>query len=152
MTSDRTHRMWWWLSGRLLVLSVSLHVDILNPPPTGGKIKPVLTSKMTGSRWVTPPAGGGAPKHQFKTPSLNHILSELSNHTYLELSQWKVLYIELYACCGRFVEESWRSQIPRRLIQGYMCVWRPTWLEREKVIRLSSLCLVRNKHEHCFCE
>lgn len=62
----------------------------------------------------------------------------------MELSQWTVLYTELYVACGRFVEESWRSQIPRRLIRGYMCVWRPTWLESEKVIRLSSLCLVRN--------
>lgn len=100
MTSDRTHRMWWWLSGRLPVLSVSLHVDTPNPPPTGGKIKPVLTSKMTGSRWVPP------PKQYFKTPSLNHIFSELSNHIDMELSQWTVLYTELYVSCGRFVEES----------------------------------------------
>lgn len=154
MTSDRTHRMWWWLLGRLQVLSVSLHVDIPNPPPTGGKIKPVLTSKMTGSRWVTPPGVGGSPYHYFKTPSLNHIFSELSNHIYLELSHCLLLYIKLYTSCGRFVEENWRSQILRRLIRGYMCVWLPTWLEREKVIRLSSLCLVRHfclkRHKNCF--
>lgn len=52
MTSDRTHRTQWWRLVRLLLWSVSLHVDILNPPPSGGKIKLVLTSKTTGSRWV----------------------------------------------------------------------------------------------------
>lgn len=52
MTSDRTHRTPWWPSARRLLWSVSLHVDILNPPPSGGKIKLVLTSKTTGSRWV----------------------------------------------------------------------------------------------------
>lgn len=52
MTSGRTHRTQWWQSARLLLWSVRLHVDILNPPPSGGKIKLVLTSKTTESRWV----------------------------------------------------------------------------------------------------
>lgn len=52
MTSGRTPKTRWWPSARLLLWSVSLHVDILNPPHSGGKIKLVLTSKTTGSRWV----------------------------------------------------------------------------------------------------
>lgn len=45
--------MWWWRSGKLPASSVSLHAGILSPPTSGGKIKLALTSKTTGSRWVT---------------------------------------------------------------------------------------------------
>lgn len=51
-TSGRTRRTRWWRSARPLLWSVSLHVGTLNPPPSGGKIKLVLTWKTTGSRWV----------------------------------------------------------------------------------------------------
>lgn len=96
MTSDRTHRMWWWQSERLPVSSVNLHAGILNPPPSGGKIKLVLTSKMTGSRWDTPQGALFCLLHDPYT--LNHILNDSPVHIYLELLQWKALCIELIHC------------------------------------------------------
>lgn len=52
MTSGRIHRTWLWQLERLPVLSVSRHVGIRNQPPSGGKIKLVLTSRTTGSQQV----------------------------------------------------------------------------------------------------
>lgn len=51
---------------------------------------------------------------------------------------------------GRFAEESWRSQILKRPIRGYMCVWQATWLGRGKVKRRSSLCSVRSMRLNSF--
>ncbi len=146
MTSDRTHRMWWWQLGRLPVLSVSLHADILNPPPSGGKIKLVLTSKMTGSRWVIPQGAFTWPLYSESHTKWFTFTWNCCNGKHFVLNQFTVIF-------DRFVEESWPSQIPRRLMQGYMCVWPLTWLEREKVKKLSFQCLVRSlTYTVCFAQ
>lgn len=45
--------------------------------------------------------------------------------------------------CHRSVEESWPSQTQRKLMLGFMYVWQLIRSERERVKKLSSLCLVR---------
>lgn len=144
MTSDRTHRMWLWQSGRLPVSSVSLRAGIPSPPPSGGKIKLALISKMTGSRWVTPQGALlSTLLHDPLTLTNSHFPAAVTVESTLYQTDSLLSRVLFYLFfLDRFVEESWRSQIPRRLIQGHTCVWRPTWLEREKVKKLSSQCLV----------
>lgn len=93
MTSDRTHRMWWWRLEKPPVSSVSLHAGILSPPPSGGKIRLVLTSKMTGSRWVPPQ---GAVFCLLNYPcTLNHTLNDSPDRIHQAQLQCKALCVEL---------------------------------------------------------